>query len=1243
MARAEQNTVASMEFIERSAIAETTSMVFGDKLRPLESVQHFEKTGITVRGGTASARVWDDKSFIPITINTMCIDCLHCVVACPHSAIGHEVTDRGVGALESAFVKLAAKLPGWPIDTSALGKDVRKGITTYNHCKGCFVCATACPTGAIRFVPQDQVLEAFDGRKIDPSEAGSIYRAPEAGRAAQAEWLVGKAKELDGLGRNTEKVSQEQVTNGSDMLGEFIFQARFDHVSIFPITPNSKVMSFVESRVRKPRPGDHTVNYRSTLSEEAGYAYLTGAGVRGERALLAQGSQSLAQIYEFLNINPGLHIPVFLLELTRALNPGTSIKPDHTTTMRTSDTGEIVVFGRSLQQNYDRGLVLLKTMESDSVWIPGRLVVKGFVETHTLATERQNKAILLTQDKVDAFLGRQKNPYVFDGQAKTVGVLDFDSRYMEQRVAGDRSLNNAHLAWDEAARRFAEVSGRPAPAKVNRFPATGDIDLAIVALDDPELQSAELVAEELRKQGIKAGVISICLYRPFPANELNAALVGVKAVTILEFDNWGGRSGGGVLAQEVRGALYQGGCRAPVTACIAGLGGRAVSISYFVAMYRVLADLAAGPQSPAAQWLATQSSGSAYILGARGIAAPPTGQTFDIPMLEPGVRYVTIVGRGGQGLMLLNSVLVGLLARDGRCANSMAAYGALQRGGGISLSLKVADKPVRDASDIIVADTIVSFNADRSLDAMLPQLIHGGSLIVDCDLAQEARLRELRPDARIVALPARALARTLVGNPERINLVFLGALVGELGISSPARLLSLIESLKSDPEAGKAAALLLRPENRLCLLAGQAALDAPQQPVSPITQSATELARRSFVQDLLPAADLKALDAGEDALKSLRSKRGFLKKMYGKFFNLHPLISKVRGVYAAMGPKPPLSEGDMACPGCGQANIFRNIFNYLDHLHRGKGRMMVSEQDGCGTVFTSMNQASTWNIDFIRVAFETAHGVAAGLSRSATKDSGDLVISITGDGGFMQGIRSIEDSLHQGDPVLHIVVVNQALGNTGGQATATTMMGERTKEGHEAKNQPVNLLKYAEKYCVDAAQASTVHLADLYKKIEVAHDTVHRRRRPFMLLLNFSCLEQGMNLAYSMIAQKRALDGHFFTLYSLYWEPIRNMKGNIVGYRKKHTIDWFPWTFGRNAWKDKLKSYFSTIKIGEDIIKDEEKLDRVYWHLRGEWEQHRSDMGEFRYWLYFLKSFFSPHRATMARLIRKSPPPQADR
>jgi pyruvate/2-oxoacid:ferredoxin oxidoreductase beta subunit len=356
-------------------------------------------------------------------------------------------------------------------------------------------------------------------------------------------------------------------------------------------------------------------------------------------------------------------------------------------------------------------------------------------------------------------------------------------------------------------------------------------------------------------------------------------------------------------------------------------------------------------------------------------------------------------------------------------------------------------------------------------------------------------------------------------------------------------------------------------------------------------------------------------------------------------FRFHPTINQVQSMYIALNGNGPLTAGDMACAGCGQINIFRTVFDYLGYLQQDKGKIYVSEQDGCGTVISGLNRTSIWNLPYVRIAFETAHGVASGLSNNVA--SGDIVVSISGDGGFIQGLRSVEDALHQQDPILHIVVINQTLGNTGGQATATTMTGAKTRDGHISRREPLNFLKYAEKFSVQGAVASTVHLADLYRKIKWAHRVVREERKPFLLIMNFSCLEQGMNLARALGAQKMALDAHFFNLYSLRYKEVKDREGRTLYLQKRTTIDWFPWTFGKRAWKEKLRKYYSIQKMMAHSAHDETALERDYWLLRGEWNHLAQDMGFWRFRMAWLRNMFSIHRATLARLIHWNIPKEA--
>jgi hypothetical protein len=152
---------------------------------------------------------------------------------------------------------------------------------------------------------------------------------------------------------------------------------------------------------------------------------------------------------------------------------------------------------------------------------------------------------------------------------------------------------------------------------------------------------------------------------------------------------------------------------------------------------------------------------------------------------------------------------------------------------------------------------------------------------------------------------------------------------------------------------------------------------------------------------------------------------------------------------------------------------------------------------------------------------------------------------------------------------------------------------------------------------------------------------VREERRPFLLLMHFSCLEQGMNQAQSLGAQKLALDSHFFNLYSMRYKDVRDRKGRLRYRSKRITIDWFPWVFGKRSWKRKLHRYFAAQEMMAHVNEDEELFEQAYWQMRGEWRNLVGEMGRARcFWAAF-KNLFSIERATMSRLIKTGIPDAA--
>src|SRR5690606_42023705 len=123
----------------------------------------------------------------------------------------------------------------------------------------------------------------------------------------------------------------------------------------------------------------------------------------------------------------------------------------------------------------------------------------------------------------------------------------------------------------EVMEEYARLSGR-------RYTS-----LDLYRMDDAEValflvnsaaETAKDVVDRLRQQGLRVGVMSPNVLRPFPAAEVAAAARGLKALVIGERAGSFG-AGGGAIAHEIKSALQED--RNADTLCITrvyGLGGK---------------------------------------------------------------------------------------------------------------------------------------------------------------------------------------------------------------------------------------------------------------------------------------------------------------------------------------------------------------------------------------------------------------------------------------------------------------------------------------------------------------------------------------------------------------------------------------------------------------------------------------------------------------------------------------------
>jgi len=141
----------------------------------------------------------------------------------------------------------------------------------------------------------------------------------------------------------------------------------------------------------------------------------------------------------------------------------------------------------------------------------------------------------------------------------------------------------------EVAAEFARISGRHY-GLLEEYKME-DAELALVLIGSTA-GTAKAAVDKLREGGVKAGLVKIRVFRPFPAEELARALGKTKAVAVMDRSEGFSANGGPVFA-ETRSALYDLRERPYLINIVYGLGGRDMKVEDIEKIFSRLADIAA--------------------------------------------------------------------------------------------------------------------------------------------------------------------------------------------------------------------------------------------------------------------------------------------------------------------------------------------------------------------------------------------------------------------------------------------------------------------------------------------------------------------------------------------------------------------------------------------------------------------------------------------------------------------------
>ncbi len=355
------------------------------------------------------------------------------------------------------------------------------------------------------------------------------------------------------------------AVTGNEAVAEAMRQIDPDVVCAYPITPQTEVVQIYAQYVAD---GKVDTEFVTVESEHSAMSAVIGSAAGGARTMTTTSSQGFALMWEVLYVAASYRLPIVMTTVNRALSGPINIHCDHSDTMGGRDTGWVQLYGENQQETYDNCLMAVRIAEHMDIRTPVMHMLDGYVISGAIGPLR-----MLTDEQVQEFIGpyRPTNPMLDAKNPVTVGPFDgLHGWYFEHKVAQNRAMDRALTVIQEVADEYADLSGRQYglldPYRLD------DAEIAIVVVGSTA-GTTRMVVDKLRDKGVKAGVVRVRAFRPFPHEAYAKALQHVKVVGVMDRADSFGAQGGPVFL-EVRSALYDCDPRPQILPFIYGLGGR---------------------------------------------------------------------------------------------------------------------------------------------------------------------------------------------------------------------------------------------------------------------------------------------------------------------------------------------------------------------------------------------------------------------------------------------------------------------------------------------------------------------------------------------------------------------------------------------------------------------------------------------------------------------------------------------
>ena len=377
-------------------------------------------------------------------------------------------------------------------------------------------------------------------------------------------------------------MSIRERLSGNEAVATAMKQINPDVVAAFPITPSTEIPQYFSTFVAN---GSVDTEFVAVESEHSAMSACIGAEAAGSRAMTATSANGLSLMWEMIYIASSLRLPIVMNLVNRAVSGPLNIHNDHSDAMGVRDAGWIMLFSENNQEAYDNNLMAHKIAENKDVQLPIMICQDGFITSHSIENiELEN------DEDVKKFVGEYHPEHYLLNKKEpmAIGPLDLQAYLFEHKAQQGYAMKAAKQVILDVSKEFEKWTGR----HYDLFEEyrLDDAEIAIVCMNSTA-GTTKAVVDKLREQGVKAGLLKIRVYRPFPGEEVAKALSHLKAVAVLDKSD-SLNAIGGALFEDVVSSMYVAKQNVPVVNYVYGIGGRDTTEKEINSVYTDLAEIA---------------------------------------------------------------------------------------------------------------------------------------------------------------------------------------------------------------------------------------------------------------------------------------------------------------------------------------------------------------------------------------------------------------------------------------------------------------------------------------------------------------------------------------------------------------------------------------------------------------------------------------------------------------------------